>query len=77
MPPNNYEEEKKMRDILQMLGAILGVIATIIVYVNTILRYKSSKKDKLAEAWLYEGFFFGSAVGTSIITVFLLVSLLF
>ena len=66
-----------MRDILQILGGILGVIATIIVYVNTILRFKSSKKDKLAEAWLFEGFCFGSAAGISIIVIFLLISLLF
>lgn len=66
-----------MRDILQILGAILGVISVIIVDVNTILRYKSSKKDKLAEAWLFEGVFFGSAVGISIIVVFSLISLLF
>lgn len=43
-----------MRDILQMLGVILGVMATIVVDASALLKYKSSTKDKLAEAWLFE-----------------------
>ena len=66
-----------MRNILQILGVVLGVITVIIVDVNTILRYKLSPKDKLAQAWLFEGLLFGSAAGISIIVVILLISLLF
>lgn len=66
-----------MRNILQIIGAVLAGIAVITIYITNILRFKSSKKDKLAEAWLYEGFFFGSAVGISIIVIFLLISMLF
>ncbi len=66
-----------MRDILQMLGVILGVTAAIVVDASALLKYKSSTKDKLAEAWLFEGLFSGSAIGISIIVVVILVSLLF
>lgn len=66
-----------MRDVLQILGVVLGVVSAIVVDINAILKYKSSQKDKIAEAWLFEEIFFGSAVGVAIIVVILLISLLF
>ena len=66
-----------MRNILQIIGAVLAGIATITIYIFNILSFKASKKDTLAENWMFAGFFFGSAVGIWIIVIFLLISLLF
>lgn len=66
-----------MRDILQIIGIILAVITAIVVDVDAILKFNSSNKDKLAEAWLFEGFFRGSAFAMVVLVIFLLISLLF
>ena len=66
-----------MRDTLQTIGAILGAMTAMILYIKTILKFASSKKDNLARNWMFEGFFFSSAVGISIILAFVLISLLF
>ena len=66
-----------MRNILQIIGVVLALIATITIDINTVLTFKSSKKDSLAEAWMFEGIFFGSAVGMVVLVIILLISLLF
>lgn len=66
-----------MRDILQITGCILAGIIAIVVDVTAILKFKSSNKDKLAEAWLFEGLLRGSAFAIVVLVIIVLISLLF
>ena len=66
-----------MKDVLLIIGIILGIIVIIILDVNAILVYNSSKKDERTDTKLFGELSFGSAVGVAIILTFTLVSNLF
>ena len=64
-----------MRDILQLVGAIIGFIITTSMYVHAAIKFSASKKTEIDEKWLFEGFFRGSAAGISICLIFVVISL--
>lgn len=66
-----------MRDILQLVGAIIGIIITTTMYVHTAKKFSGSKKTETDEKWLFEGFFRGSAAGVTVCLVFVIISLIF
>ena len=66
-----------MREILQIIGCALAVIIVIVVNVSTILKFKSSNRDKIADAWFIEEIFRGAAFAILILVTFVLLSLLF
>ena len=66
-----------MREVLQIIGQIFAIIVVIVMNIGNILKFNSSKKDELADAWLIEGIFRASAFGIITILIFVLLSLLF
>ena len=50
-----------MKDVIQLIIAILTLIIAIVGYVLVILRFKSSRRDHCDELWLFEGLTASSA----------------
>ena len=66
-----------MKDVFQLIGVILASIIAIIGYLFAILRYKSSKRDKCADSWLFESLTASSAIAICVLLIFVGISLLF
>lgn len=65
-----------MKDVIQLIIAILTVIIAIVGYILAILRFKSSRRDHCDELWLFEGLTASSAFAMCILVIFIGISLL-
>ncbi len=66
-----------MGNMFQLIGEILASIILIIGDIFAILRFKSSKRNKNAELWLFEGLTRSSASAIVVLLFFVAISRLF
>ena len=76
-PLNKYEEEKKMRNVFEIIGMVLCIAIVVISDVITMIMHKSSGNDETEDMKLFERLSCNSAAGVSIMTIFILISQLF
>ena len=63
-----------VENVFQLIGTILAIIIAIIGYILAILWYKSSKRDRNAVLWLFEGFIISSLIAILVLLLFVGIS---
>ena len=66
-----------MRDILQIVGAVISIANMILIDIFAVKKFRSSHGDEQAKQLLCAGLIFGSIVGILIFVVFNAISKIF